>query len=56
MDIDFNQPAPRVTNLEAAQALIDALWPLGKLVQELKAANARLELKVAELEARLNKN
>lgn len=56
MKIDFSQPAPQVTSLEAAQALIDALWPLGQRVEELQVSNARLEARVLELEARLNQN
>ena len=30
MKINFDNPAPRPTNMEEAQAIIDALWPLGK--------------------------
>lgn len=56
MKINFDHPIPRPTSLAEAQAMIEALWPLGKLVEALQSANAGLEKRVAELEARLNQN
>lgn len=44
--LDFHQPPPRVRTLEEAQALIDQLWGLGRVVQEQ-------QLRIEQLEERL---
>jgi len=34
--LDFHHPPPRVRTLEEAQALIDQIWSLGQVVQDLQ--------------------
>lgn len=42
-ELDFHQPPPRVGSLEQAQALIDQLWGLGRVVREQQARIEQLE-------------
>ena len=41
--LDFHQPPPQARSLEEAQALIDQLWMLGRVVEELQARIEELE-------------
>ena len=41
--LDFHQPPPQARSLEEAQGLIDQLWTLGRVVEELQARIEELE-------------
>ncbi len=41
--LDFHQPPPQARSLEEAQALIDQLWMLGRVVQDQQARIEELE-------------
>ena len=41
--LDFHQPPPQARSLEEAQALIDQLWMLGRVVQDQQARIEELQ-------------